>query len=120
MALCPPPPPLVTLVFLTVEGQNVVAWGILNTPYNGSRLNGKATSGLEGRVPAASKSFSCSFKKPFVSFVLDTFQAISVNFFNSSDTRRRNITHMDVEVNKICDFTILQWNLLAISRRFTP
>ena len=93
---------------------------VITTPYNGSRLNGKATSGLEGRVPAASKSFSCSFKKPFVSFVLDTFQAISVNFFNSSDTRRRNITPMDVEVNKICDFTIHQWNLLAISRRFTP
>ena len=25
----PPPPPLVTLVFLKVEGQNLVAWGIL-------------------------------------------------------------------------------------------
>ena len=41
--------------------------------YNRLRLNGKVTSGLEGRVP----QFLSQFQKPFV---LDSFQAISVNF----------------------------------------
>ena len=99
------------------------ALGLLATcdiPYNGSRLNGKATSGLEGRVPQLQKASLAASKSLLFSFVLDTFQAISVNFFNSSDTRRRNIRPMDVQVNKICDFTIHQWNLPEISRRFTP
>ena len=51
------------------------------TPYNGSRLNGKATSGLEGRVPQLQKASLAASKSLLFSFVLDTFQAISVNFF---------------------------------------
>ena len=63
-------PPLVTSLFLELEGQNF-------TPYNGSRLN-------ERRLPVWREEY-CSFKKLLsallFSFVLDTFQAISVNFF---------------------------------------
>ena len=59
----------------------------LFTPYNGSRLNETATSGLEGRVPQIQIKLLTQLQKAF-SFVLDTFQAISVIFFNSSGTRK--------------------------------
>ena len=44
------------------------------TPYNGSRLIGTATSGLEGRMPQLQKAFC------FLLFRILTFQAISVIF----------------------------------------
>ena len=71
------------------------------TPCNGSKLNGKATSGLEGRVPQLQKASLAASKSLLFSFVLDTFQAISVNFFNNSDTRRRNI----LSQNLVCHVT---------------
>ena len=51
------------------------------TLYNGSRLNGTATSGLEGRVPQLQKASLAASKSLLFSFVFDTSQAISVNFF---------------------------------------
>ena len=42
---------------------------IKDTPYNGSRLNGKATSGLEGRVPQLQIKLLTQLQKAF-SFLL--------------------------------------------------
>ena len=56
------------------------------TPYNGSRLNGTATSGLEGRVPQLQRASHTASKSLFFSFVLDTFQG---HFLNSTNTRSR-------------------------------
>ena len=73
-----------------------------------------------GKSTRSFKKLLLQLQKAFCFFCFGYFPGYFRQFFYSSDTRRRNITPMDVEVNKICDFTIHQWNLLAISRRFTP
>ena len=86
--------------------------------YNGSRLNGTATSGLEGRV----LQLLTQLQKPFV---LDTFKAISVNFFNGRHTKEAEECNEDsgnVQMRKICQFFLdflMQCNLLVISAYFT-
>ena len=68
------------------------------------------------------RSFSRSFKK---SFVLDTFQAISVKFFNSRHTKMARECNEDfgnVQVMKLCQFFLdflVQCNFLAITACFT-
>ena len=60
---------------------SLVTWYAFSyTPHNKSRLNGTATSGLEGRVPQL-------ISQPRKAFCLDAFQAISINFFNSRHTK---------------------------------
>ena len=81
-----------------------------STPYNGSRLNRTATSGLEGRVPQLQKAFHAASKSLSFSFVLDTFQAISVIFFNSTNTRSQGTRSRTSDLwmcrcmSKVCDF----------------
>ena len=50
------------------------------TTDNGSRLSGTATSGLEKSAAASNKASHAASKSLWFSFVLDTFQAISVIF----------------------------------------
>ena len=80
-------------------GETYLAWGqpcwtCWVTPYNRSRLNGRATSGLEGRVPQLQ---SRSSKSLLFSFVWDTFHAISVNFLTvqtHEEEHQRNETQL--------------------------
>ena len=64
------------------------------TPDNGSRLNGTATLGLEGRVPRLQKASHTASKSLLFSFVLDTFQAISVIFFLTVLNTRSRISDL--------------------------
>ena len=67
------------------------------------RFGGKSAGASNKASHAASKSL-------LFSFVLDTFQAISVIFFNSTGTRqghtKKNIRPLDLYVRKICDFYV--------------